>query len=245
MDKLSFIILRHVGKEYQNLFWNECYDCIRKFYKHEKIYIIDDNSKYKPKRNGKLFNTYIINSEFPPNRAELLPYYYYYTKEFSKNTIIVHDTVFINSKIDPSLLNTKTFHFLWSAKHNWDPPHAPRILEILKKMDNSKELIKKFNNKTEWDVCFGAMAILNLDYIKKIFDSTNYFEILISEIKSRNDRMCFERISALLLTNTIKTKTVNGDIHQDLTWGTGWTSYIKKNNNHKGMYKVWVGRKGQ
>ena len=89
------------------------------------------------------------------------------------------------------------------------------------------------------------MAILNLDYIKKIFDSTNYFEILISEIKSRNDRMCFERISALLLTNTIKTKTVNGDIHQDLTWGTGWTSYIKKNNNHKGMYKVWVGRKGQ
>lgn len=43
MDKLSFIILRHVGNEYQNLFWNECYDCMRKFYKHEKIYIIDDH----------------------------------------------------------------------------------------------------------------------------------------------------------------------------------------------------------
>ena len=42
MDKLSFIILRHVENEYQNLFWNECYDCIRKFYKHEKIYIIDE-----------------------------------------------------------------------------------------------------------------------------------------------------------------------------------------------------------
>ena len=80
MEDLSFIILRHVGNEYQNMFWNECYDCIRKFYKHEKIYIIDDNSKYEPKRNGNLFNTYIINSEFPPNRGELLPYYYYYTK---------------------------------------------------------------------------------------------------------------------------------------------------------------------
>ena len=111
MDKLSFIILRHVENEFQNKFWNECYDCIRKFYKNEKIYIIDDHSKYKPKRSGKLFNTYIINSEFPPNRAELLPYYYYYTKEFSKNTIILHDTVFINSKMIHSFLIQKPIIF--------------------------------------------------------------------------------------------------------------------------------------
>ena len=63
----------------------------------------------------RLYNTYVINSEFPPNRGEVLPYYYYYTKEFSKNTIILHDTVFINSKIDPSLLNTKNYHFLCQA----------------------------------------------------------------------------------------------------------------------------------
>ena len=76
-----------------------------------KIYIIDDNSTYEPKRNGELFNTYIINSEFPLQRGELLPYYYYYTKAFSKNTIILHDTIFINSKINSKLLNTKTYHF--------------------------------------------------------------------------------------------------------------------------------------
>ena len=241
MDKLSFIILRSVGNKHQNLFWNECYKCIRKFYKHEKIYIIDDNSKYKPKRYGELFNTYIINSEFPPNRGELLPYYYYYSKEFSKNTIILHDTVYINSKINSKLLNTKTYHFLWFAQHNWDP--NVRILQILKKMDNSKELIKKFNNKTEWDVCFGAMAILNLDYIKKIFDNTNYFKILISEIKSRDDRKCFERIIALLLINTKKTETVNGDIHQDQRWDTTFLSYMNNRNKGKTMYKVWEGRK--
>lgn len=243
MDNLSFIILRHVENEDQNMFWNECYDCIRKFYKHEKIYIIDDNSKYEPKRNGNLFNTYIINSEFPANRGELLPYYYFYTRQFSKNTIVVHDTVFINSKIDQSLLNTKTYHFLWSAIHEWDP--NKRILEILKKMDNSTELIKKFNSKNEWDVCFGAMAILNLDYIKKIFDNTNYFKILISEIKSRDDRICFERIIGILLSCSIKTKAVNGDIHQDLKYGTDWSFYKKNNNKNKNMYKVWVGRKGQ
>ena len=246
MDELSFIILRHVENKFQNLFWNECYNCIRKFYQYEKIYIIDDHSKYKPEINCELFNTYIINSEFPPNRAELLPYYYYYTKEFSKNTVILHDTVFINSKIDSFFLNTKTYHFLWSAKHNWDikKGRGEQILQILENMDNSKELIKKFNNKTQWDVCFGAMSIINLDYIKKIFDNTNYFKILISEIKCRNDRMCFERIISLLLTNTIKTKTVNGDVHQEQKWNTKWSTYINNNNKNKNMYKVWQARNG-
>lgn len=110
-------------------------------------------------------------------------------------------------------------------------------------MDNSKELIRKFHNKYEWDVCFGAMAILNLNYIKKIFDNTNYFKILLSEIKCRNDRMCFERIIALLLTATEKTKTVNGDIFLDHNPNTTFFQYM---NNHedknKNMYKVWTGR---
>ena len=111
-------------------------------------------------------------------------------------------------------------------------------------MDNSKKLIQNYNNNTEWDVCFGAMAILNLDYIKKIFDNTNYFKILISEIKSRNDRICFERIIGLMLSYLIKTKAVNGDIHQDLKYGTNWSSHKKNNNKNKNMYKVWVGREG-
>lgn len=99
MDQLSFIIIRHVRNEQQNLYWNECYNCIRKFYKNEKIYIIDDNSPYEPKRIGELFNTYIIKTEFP-QRGELLPYYYFFKNEFSTNTVILHDSVFINSRIN-------------------------------------------------------------------------------------------------------------------------------------------------
>jgi len=240
MDKLSFIILRHVRNKYQNLFWNQCYNCIRKFYKEEKIYIIDDHSKYKPERYGELYNTSIINSELPPNRGELLPYYYYYNKEFSKNTIILHDTVYINSKIDSKLINTKNYHFLWSASHDWDPNN--RILHILKKMNNSEKLIKRFKNKNSWDVCFGAMTILNLNFIKKIFNNTNYLKVLTSEIKSRHDRMCFERIIAILLTDSIKTKTVNDDILKDQKWKTTFLEYMKNPNKEKRMYKVWTGR---
>ena len=241
MEELSFIILRHVRNESQNLLWNECYDCIRKFYKNERIYVIDDNSPYNPTRVGTLFNTDIINSEFPPQRGELLPYYYYYTKEFSRNTIILHDTVYINSKINTEFLDTKTYHSLWRADHKWDPNE--RILEIVNQMDNSTELITKFKNKTEWDVCFGAMTIVNLDYIKTIFDNTNYFKILISEIKCRHDRMCFERILPILLsTSSTIPETINGDIHRDQMWGTSFSQYKNKRDTIKNMFKVWVGR---
>ena len=146
-----------------------------------------------------------------------MPYYYYYTKELSVNTVILHDSIFLNKKIKPTLLNTKTAHFMWTAKHNWDHDQGrrERTLQILRKMDNSDILINKYNDKKSWDVCFGAMCILNIEYIRNIFNGKNYLDILVSEIKSRKCRMCFERIIAVLLTNDCKLPSVNGDIHID------------------------------
>ncbi len=244
MHKFCFIIIRHVREEKHNIFWNECYDNIRKFYKEEKIYIIDDNSVYPPERHGKLYNVEIIKSEFPKQRGELLPYYYYYKRNFSKNAVILHDTVYINSKINPLYLETTKFHILWNANHNRDHANGAkeRTLKILSKLDNSKQHIEKYNTPSKWDVCFGAMSIINLDYLKSVFDNTNYFEILLSEIKSRPDRMCFERILPVLLTKGEKTTIVNGDIKKHQKWGTTYTMHKQKNTLDKNMYKIWVGR---
>ena len=93
-------------------------------------------------------------------------------------------------------------------------------------------------------ICFGGMAILNIEYINKIFDNTNYLNILISMIKCRHDRMCFERIISLLLTSDNKIKSINGDIHLDQKWGYTIENYFNKKEKDKLMYKVWVGRKG-
>ena len=101
--KLSFIILRHVGDESQNIYWNVCYDNIRNLYNNVPIYIIDDNSKFNPYRIGEeMKNTTLIKSDFLPNRGELLPYYYFHKYKFSRNTVILHDTVFIHKRIDSS-----------------------------------------------------------------------------------------------------------------------------------------------
>lgn len=244
MKNLSFIILRHIGKKSHNIYWNICYDRIRKFYPNIPIYIIDDNSKIKPKRIGKkkLINTTIINSKFPPNRGELLPYYYYYTKKFSKNTVILHDTVFLNKKIDSRLLKTDFYHFLWTAGHKWDDDY--RIKKILSKMNDSKKLISIYNNKLLWDVCFGGMCILNLKYLEYKFNKTNYFNVLLNIINNRRNRMLFERIISILLFSKMKLATVNGNIHYDQKWNSNLISILikMKFQKRKKMFKVWVGR---
>jgi len=245
MDPLSFIVLRHVRTPEHNVYWNECYDRIRTLYRTERIYIIDDNSACRPTRIGDtMINVSVIKSEFPPGRGELLPYYYYCTRRFSRNTVILHDTVFIHKRIDRSLLETSTYHSLWTARHNWDYVCPKRrILDILRKMSNRRKLVARFNHTSTWDVCYGAMSILNLDYITAIFSGTNYFAVLLREINSRRARMCFERICGLLLADKI-TRSVNGDIHSDQVWGTAYAAYSHPERRAQGktMYKVWVGR---
>jgi hypothetical protein len=42
MDKIGFIILRHVNNETTNYYWQDCYNHIRKYYPENIIMIIDD-----------------------------------------------------------------------------------------------------------------------------------------------------------------------------------------------------------
>ena len=96
---VGFIILRHVKSKFTDRYWKYSYDSIRKFYPENKIVIIDDNSKQQFLTNKKLYKTQIIKSEFP-GRGELLPYYYYSKKKFFDTAVIIHDSVFINKKLD-------------------------------------------------------------------------------------------------------------------------------------------------
>ena len=111
-------------------------------------------------------------------------------------------------------------------------------------MNNRYNLINLYNNKNSWDICFGGLAILNLEYISSIFDNHNYLDVLLEEIKSRSDRMCFERIISLLLTKDKSIPTINGNIHRDQKWGTQITNYYQLKNikSNKHFTKIWLSR---
>ena len=227
----GFIILRHINSEQTNLYWQECYNCIRKFYPDNLIFIIDDNSDYKYISEKLLYNTTIIKSEYH-KRGEVLPYYYYLKNKFFDVAFILHDSVFINKHID---IDIDKYKILWEFEHNWD-----QIEDETKmiKLFNDEELLNFYQNKSLWKGCFGGMSIITHDFLT--FINTKYdISLLLNVILSRFNRCSFERVIACLLQKNYKKDVLLGDIHK-------YTSKIKfKDINkykHLPIIKVWTGR---
>lgn len=235
-EELGFIILRHVNDKLTSQYWKVSYDHIRLHYPENKILIIDDNSKYEyiNNENG-LYKTTIIKSEFP-KRGELLPYYYFIKTYFANNACIIHDSVFVNKKID---LSVDKYKFLWSFANNIDSSPRTEISKL--KVFNDEHLIECYKSK-KWDGCFGGMSIISYDYVYSI-NMIHPIHKLIPVINCREDRKRFERIIAVLLTYHSESESSLsnfGSIHKYQKWDL---KFSKRNRvKHLPFIKVWTGR---
>lgn len=249
MDKIGFIILRHVNSEITNKYWIVCYDHIRKYYPDNSIIIIDDNSNYEYITDKKLYKTTIINGRYP-GRGELLPYYYYLNNKLFETAVIIHDSVFINKYIDFNDIDIEKYKLLWHFEHDWDQEEdESRMISSF----NDKELLDFYNDKNLWKGCFGGMSIIKHDYLAYV---NSKFDIskLLNYVLTRYNRMSFERVIACLLcfcddngdnnnknNKNEENRSLFGDINK----------YYKKvgikfddveNFRHLPMIKVWTGR---
>jgi hypothetical protein len=233
MNKIGFIILRHVNDELTNKYWNYCYNSIRNYYPDNEIMIVDDNSNCEYiVEDQPLYKTTIVHSEYH-GRGELLPYYYYLHNKLFDTAVILHDSVFINSYID---LNVEKYKFIWNFEHYFDQIEIER--SMIKVFDN-QELLDFYENKDLWKGCFGGMSIITHDYLTYI-NSKYKISKLLDVIKTRNDRCCFERvIGCLLETNGMETPLL-GNIHSYCRWGFSFEE--KDNFAHLPIIKVWIGR---
>jgi len=233
-DIIGFIILRYVINEKTNLYWQYCYDCIRKFYPKNPILIIDDNSDYKYITSKDLYNTTVIKSEYP-RRGELLPYYYYLKNKLFDIAVIIHDSVFINKNIDFRVVDYK---IIWDFSHNCDQPDDE--LKIIK-LFNDQKLINFYKNKNLWRGCFGGMSIIKHSYLSNINNKYN-ISLLLDVILNRYNRMSFERVIAVLLQKNSNSKNIVllGDITKYCKWGLDFEN--KEKNNNLPIIKVWTGR---
>jgi hypothetical protein len=229
---IGFIILRHVNNESVNQYWIKSYNCIRKFYPENKIIIIDDDSDYNFITHPVLYNTTIINSEYP-KRAELLPYYYYLHNKIFDIAVIIHDSVFINQYID---FNVKKYKLLWEFEHEWDQlEDEGRMIDLF----NDQELRDFYDNKNLWKGCFGGMSIITHDFLSHI--NTKYdISKLLDCILSRYNRMSFERIIACILQKEGSKETLLGNIHRYSPWGITINDIDKY--HYLPLIKIWTGR---
>lgn len=234
MDKVGFIILRHVTNELTNNYWILCYDNIRKYYPENLIMIIDDNSKSEFITDKKLYKTTIINSKYH-GRGELLPYYYYLQNKLFDTAVILHDSAFIYKYIDFSRI--EKYKIIWHFEHNWD-----QIEDETKmiKLFNDNELLAFYENKNLWKGCFGGMSIITHDYLTFI-NSKYEISKLLDHVLTRFNRMSFERVIACLLQKNFKNQSLFGNIFGYCKDGTRFHE-IEKYKDKLSIVKVWTGR---
>jgi hypothetical protein len=257
----GFIITRHVNSETTNFYWNHCIQCIRRFYSPEnyKIIVIDDNSnKEFLKADFDYINVEYVESEFP-GRGELLPYYYFYKYHYFENAVIIHDSVFFQTKINFEKLTAPVlplWHF--SEMKTEDLPNTVRLVQYLKNnykiqkniMKSDKyENLSSFNNTNNWFGCFGVQSYINYKFLQLIQSKYGLFNLL-NFIINRADRCCLERIMGSIFYNEYKDlgryKSLLGSISAYCPWEYSWKEYWAqiqlRKKSKKPLIKVWTGR---
>lgn len=235
----GFIVTRHVKNIVHGQYWKRCYQHIRQFYPDTPIIFIDDYSDYEfidTDFEKTLTNCQIIQST-SKGRGELLSYYFFLKQHTFDIAICIHDSVFLNSKLNVNFDEVTDCMFLWTFEHNWDNP--TREVTIIKNLKNSDELLQFYHKKNEWLGCFGCMSIINHEFVKQM-DELYDFDILIDNITNRSDRMCLERIFACMVQNNVKTKSLFGNIHTYCRWGITFDEVERY--QHLPATKVWSSR---
>jgi len=230
---LGFIITRCVRNVPHDSYWIECYKHIRTFYPEHQIMIIDDNSVQELINHEELYKCTTVQAEFPGS-GEFLPYYYFYKLRPFEKAVIIHDSVFIKEFIDFD--NVQDVRFLWDVIHDWD--NVALETAIIQKIDSTGKLLELYKQKHVWPCCYGGMSVITWDFLDKIF---KYIENLGQHIKTRDDRMAFERIFACICTTEGPVDGIFGDIHRYGRFKS-WKEY----ENHQGKFppivKVQSGR---
>ena len=214
---------------------------VRILYPEQKIIIIDDNSDVVFVKSDIIFhNTEIVYSAYP-KRGELLPYIYFLRHKWFDKAVILHDSTFLLQKIEMDAIHD--YAFLWTFEHTWDNRKLERshIASLL----NKDEVTTFHENQTQWKGCFGAMSVVCHDYLKQV-DERSVIQRLLNVIRTRTDRMAFERIIACLLEmnrehSTPHVSSLYGCIHNFCKWGKTIREVSRADLN-KPILKVWTGR---
>lgn len=240
-----FVILRCMRKEEDRELWRRCYTSIRYFYESANIVIIDDNSTIEDEFDSRVLNTTILKSDFA-GASEVLPFYYFLKHHWADTMLIFHDAMFLKRPFKTSEL-TDTVKFFWDFSDHQTDDDA-KIEELLQFIPESQALKALNKEKNTWNGWFGLAGIINWSLLKALDDKYGIASLLVNFVKTRDDRMAYERIVALALFNEQLVTQTNcsafGSIHNyPGSWQAGFEWQMA--NKHLYPYavmKTWAGR---
>lgn len=244
-----FVILRHLRSARDNDLWISSYNSIRRYYTN-KIVIIDDNSQVNT-MNGRLYQTEIIQSEFP-GAGEILPYYYFLEKKWADSMIFLHDSMFLERPFRENELD-HSIRFHWHFTSN-SADDKRKITLYLSSLQNYNELLEFYqNSSSRWKGCSGGATIINYDTTLHFENKYKLFSSLTMVIKKRKDREAFERVLGIIAfyEELVNEQTVSnfGDIfgypgafESENTNPETASHIVKQRGYNTAILKVWRGR---
>jgi hypothetical protein len=236
----GFVMIRHVNSKQTDYFWKECYTCIRKWYT-EPILIVDDSSDPSfLNDNMNLVNCQIVYDTKHKGCAELLGYYYFELMRPFETAVIIHDSVFIQKRVDFSVKGMKP---LWTFPRHWDHELNDYYYDLCKDMPMYGDIIR-FYHGGKWEGFFGLMSVIRWDFVKRLKEYGLF--TVMDKIRGRDARSAMERVLGFL-AYYVGADSVNpsmyGEIHSYLPWGGTFLDYLRDNGfNTKEIIKVWTGR---
>jgi len=239
----GFIMIRHVNNELSNSYWKESYRCIRRLY-NEPILIVDDSSdKNYVSDDIPLENATIVYDTEHKGSAELLPYYYFHKLKPFDVAVIVHDTWFIQKKVDFELEQRDNVIFFWTFSHVWDDEIFSGIDHLLQGLPLYEQHVDRFHKKDSWIGCFGAMSVIRWSFLDTMNRNLRLFELLLPKIKTREHRHALERVLPLLIHSQEENiQTYFGDIHRYIPWGITFSDYKNGRFPFHPVVRTWSGR---
>jgi hypothetical protein len=239
----GFIITRHVNSEKTNQYWNRCVKQLIKFYPLRIIVIIDDNSNKNILKADEYYpNVITIQSEYHA-RGELLPYLYYAIYRWFDYAVIIHDSVFFETRIPFENYKYPAVP-LWFFPNIHMKCHYNNNIKILNSLNYSNVLkVNMIKNKKILG-CFGVQSFIKYEFLIYIIKKYNLIRLL-KMVNNREDRCSLERIFAIIFWLELRSyRSILGNIF-NYRFGISYEEYIndkKTNKINRPVVKVFTGR---
>jgi hypothetical protein len=199
MYKLSFFINRKVREEKDNFIWIECVKQIRKFYKFEPIFIIDDCNDTNLIESIKEFNINIINTDDDleiKGSGEFACFYYYKKIKVSERAIFIQDNFILLKPFEEEIFNND-IRFLCGFIDKQET-YKSLVNNLILDLNEGDKIIE-YKYKYNWVGCYGVSCLISHEYLLYLEEKYNLF-IISQDIKNKIMREVFERLFGLLIT---------------------------------------------
>jgi hypothetical protein len=134
---------------------------------------------------------------------------------------------------------------LWSFTSDtdlyWRQPLDFAIIDHL----SQAKAIKTFYKTFAWSGCFGVMSIINWSQVDYLDQKYDFFRIMLEHIRTRENRMCLERIWACLCWMEFGPIPIRwGNIRDYCQYGMTWRDYRANKRGQTTLHQLqthWTG----